>query len=163
LAKSVCGETDRINSARVSGPRDRPRRAASETSPDRVSRLLSWGANTSRLGEGRADDTTRSDADRRTRGRVTGSWRITSSLRTTCSLTGTVDDSIESRLRVRAERRAWASHVTSRRIVFVTASAREASAASRDGFGEGQRAGHWNLSATARRNLLLFAREPTPP
>jgi hypothetical protein len=25
------------------------------------------------------------------------------------------------------------------------------------------RAVHWNLSATARRNLLLFAREPTPP
>ena len=33
--------------------------------------------------------------------------------------------------------RAWASRVASRRIVFVTASAREASAASRDGFGEG--------------------------
>ena len=92
LAKSVCGETDRIHSARVSRPRDRPRRAASATSPDRVSHLLSWGANTSRLGEGRADDATRSDADGRARGRVPGSGRITSSLRTTRSrLTGTVD------------------------------------------------------------------------
>jgi hypothetical protein len=63
LAKSVYGETDRLPSARVCGPRDRPRRAASATSPDRVSHLLSWGANTSRLGEGRA----RHDASRRRR------------------------------------------------------------------------------------------------
>ena len=43
LAKSVCGETDRIHSARVSGPRDRPRRAASATSPDRVSSPIIMG------------------------------------------------------------------------------------------------------------------------
>jgi hypothetical protein len=138
-AKSVCGETDRINPARMSGPRDRPRRAASATSADRVCHLLSWGANTSRLGERRADDTTRSDADGRARGRVLGSWRITSSLRTTRSLTGSVDPrlSLNVRLRVCGERpRACASRVDSRLIVFVTASAREASAASRNGFGE---------------------------
>jgi hypothetical protein len=92
--QSVCGETDRIHSARVPGPRNRPWRAASATSPDRVSRLLSWSANTSRLGEGRADATTRSDADGRTRGRVPGGRRLTSSLRTTRSLTGSVGDSI---------------------------------------------------------------------
>ena len=90
LAKSVCGETDRIHPARVSGPRDRPRRAASATSADRVSHLLSWGANTSRLGEGRADAATCSDADGRSRGRVPGSGRITSSLRTTRRLTGDI-------------------------------------------------------------------------
>jgi hypothetical protein len=101
LAKSVCGETRRIHSARVSGPRDRPRRAASATSPDRVPHLLSWSANTSRLGEGRADATTRSDSDGRTRGRVPGSWRITSSLRTTCSLTGTVDRRLDFDVRLR--------------------------------------------------------------
>ncbi len=89
LAKSVCGKTDRIHPARVSEPRHRPRRAPSATSADRVSHLLSWGANTSRLGEGRADATTRSDADGRSRGRVPGSGRITSSLRTTRRVMGT--------------------------------------------------------------------------
>jgi putative transposase len=44
--QSVCGETDRIHPAQVSGPRDRPRRAASATSFERVSHLLSWGAKT---------------------------------------------------------------------------------------------------------------------
>ena len=79
---------------------NRPRRAASATSPDRVSHLLSWGENTSRLGEGRADDTTRSDASRRTRRGVPWSWRITSSLRTTCSLTGTVDRRLDVDVRL---------------------------------------------------------------
>ena len=107
LAKSVCGETDRIKPARMSGPRNRPRRAASATSPDRVSRLLSWDANRSRLEERRADDTTRSDADGRARGRVSGSWWITSSLRTTCSLTVTVHRRLDCdvRLRICAKRR----------------------------------------------------------
>ena len=91
LAQPVCGETDRIHSARVSALCDRPRRAASATPPDRVPHLLSWGAKQSRLGEGRPDDTKRSAADRRTRGRVPGSWRIASSLRTACGLTGIVD------------------------------------------------------------------------
>jgi len=50
---------------------------------------LSWGANTSGLGEGRADATTRSDADGRACGRVPGSGRITSSLRTTRRVIGT--------------------------------------------------------------------------
>ena len=68
---------------------------ASATPPDRVPHLLSWGANTSRLGEGRPDDTTHSDADGRTRGRVPGSWRITSPLRATRSLTGTVDHRLD--------------------------------------------------------------------
>jgi hypothetical protein len=117
--QSVCGETDRLASARVSGPRDRPRRAASATSPERVSRLLSWSAHPSRVGEGRAGATTRSDADGRTGGRVRGSWRVTSSLRTTCGLTGTSDcrPDCDVWLRVFAEGRAPAS---------------------RDGFGEDQ-------------------------
>src|SRR5688572_7758222 len=68
LAESVCGKTDRIHSARVSGPRHRSQRAPSATSADRVSHLLSWGTNTFGLGEGRADATTRSDADGRARG-----------------------------------------------------------------------------------------------
>jgi hypothetical protein len=88
------------------GPRDRPWRAASATTPDGVCHLLSWGANPSRVGEGRADDTTRSDADGRTGGRVPGGRRITSSLRTTGSLTGTVDRRLDCgvQLRVCAER-----------------------------------------------------------
>ena len=36
-------DTDRINPARVSGPRDRPGRAASATSPDRVSHFIIMG------------------------------------------------------------------------------------------------------------------------
>jgi hypothetical protein len=90
----------------VSRPRDRPLRAPSATSPDRVCHLLSWGAHTSRLGEGRANDTTRSDADGRARCRVPRSCRITSPLRTTRSLTGTVDHrlDVDAGLRVCAER-----------------------------------------------------------
>ena len=87
MAKSVCGEIDRIHHARVSEPRHRLRRAPSATSADRVSHLLSWGANTSRPGEGRADATTCSDADGGSRRRVPGSGRIASSLRTTRRLT----------------------------------------------------------------------------
>jgi hypothetical protein len=49
LANPICGDTDRIHSARVSGPRDRPRRTTSATPPDRVRHLLSPGANTPRL------------------------------------------------------------------------------------------------------------------
>src|SRR5258706_3731914 len=90
LAESVCGKTDRIHSARVPEPRHPPRRAPSATSADCVSHLLSWGANASGLGEGRADATTRSDADGRARGLVPGSGRITSSLRTTRRVIGTV-------------------------------------------------------------------------
>ena len=110
-------DTNRINPARVSGPRDRPRRAASATSPDRVFQQLSWGANTSHLREGRADDTTRSDVDGRARGRVPGSWRIASSLRTTGSLTGTVDGRLDVAFVDVSTRsgRAWASRVASRR------------------------------------------------
>ncbi len=87
MAKSVCGEIDRIHQARVPEPRHRPRRAPSATSADRVSHLLSWGANTSRPGEGRTDATTCSDADGGSRRRVPGSGRIASSLRTTRRLT----------------------------------------------------------------------------
>jgi hypothetical protein len=107
LAKSVCGETDRIPPTRVSRPRDRPRRPASPPSAGRVSDLLSWGPNASRLREGCAGDATRSDAHRRARGRVPGSGRLTSSLRTTRSrLTGTVDRRLDVNvsLRVCAER-----------------------------------------------------------
>ncbi len=50
-------------STRVPGPRDRGQRAASAPAPDRVSHLLSWGANASRLAEGRAHAATRADAD----------------------------------------------------------------------------------------------------
>ena len=64
LARSVCGETDRSIGA-MSGLRDRPRRAASATSPDRVVTSI-MGTNTCGLGQGRADDTTRSAAYRRT-------------------------------------------------------------------------------------------------
>jgi hypothetical protein len=104
------------------------------TAPDRVRHLLSRGANTLRLKEGRPDDTTRSDADRRTRGRVPGNWRIASSLRTTCSQTGVVDRRLDFRrpatcLRGATVRGRWRRLV---RILFVTASTREASAASRD-------------------------------
>ena len=100
----------------------------------RVRHLLSRGANTPRLGEGRADDTTRSDADRRSRGRVPGSWRIAPSLRTTRRLTGIVDRrlDLDVRLRVCGERPWMGVPRRLRRMLFVTASAREASAASRD-------------------------------
>src|SRR5438093_3520271 len=82
-------------------------------------------ANTSRVEEGRSDDTTCSDADGRTSGRVPGSWRITSSLRTTGSLTGTVDPRLDCdvRLRVCAERPCVDVLRRSRRIAFVTPSA----------------------------------------
>src|SRR5712691_2910749 len=135
LAESVRRATDRIDSARMSGPRHRPRRAPSAMSADRVSHLLSWGANTSGLGEGRADATTRSDADGRARGRVPGSGWITSSLRTTRRVIGTVDrrlgvDAVYVFARsgpfMRVPRRFDA-------IVFVTASAQDVSAVSRDG------------------------------
>jgi hypothetical protein len=97
------------------------------------------GRLTPRLGEGRADDTTRSDAGGRARRRGPRSWRITSSLRTTRSLTGTLDRrlDVDVGLRVCAER-AWVG--VPRRfkaIVFVTAPAREATVACRDGFGDG--------------------------
>ena len=107
------------------------------------------------LGEGRADDTTRSDADGRTRGRVPGSWRITSSLRTTCSLTGTVDRRLDFdvRLRVCAERpsvgdpRRFKEH----RVRHGIRSGRIA--ASRDGFGEGPCRRRRPRSTAARSNI----------
>ena len=60
---------------------------------------------------------------------------LTSSLRTTCSLTGTVDRrlDLDVRLRVCAERPCVDGQRRSRKIVFATPSASEASAASRDG------------------------------
>ena len=61
---------DRIHSPRVSGSCDRAWRVASATASDLVSQLLSWGANASRLGEGRAHAAPRAAADGRARGRV---------------------------------------------------------------------------------------------
>src|SRR2546428_6266909 len=87
MAKSIRGAPDRFNQARMSRPCDRTRRAAFAASLDPLHRLLSWGANASLLGEGRADDSTRADADGRARRRLPGSRRITSSLRTTRGLT----------------------------------------------------------------------------
>ena len=132
LAKSVCGETDRIPPARVSQPRDRPRRPASPPSAGRVSNLLSWRPNASRLREGRADDVTRPDADRRARGRVPGSGRITPSLRTTRSMTGPIDrrPDVDVCPGVYVSGCAPASHIASQAIVFNTSSARKASATS---------------------------------
>ena len=65
---------------------------------------------------------------------------ITSSLRTTRGVTGTVDRrlDVDVRLRVCAERQCVCVSRRFKAIMFVTASAPEASAASRDGFGEGQ-------------------------
>jgi hypothetical protein len=52
--------------------------------------------------------------------------------------------------------RAWASRVVSKRIVFVTASAREAPAASRYGFGEaGQTFGGGRISAFANNDDVV--------
>jgi hypothetical protein len=93
--------SDRFHSPRVSGSRHRSQRDAYSSCPWFVPRLLSWLANTSRLGEGRADDTTRSNADRRARGRIPGSWRIAPSLRTPGSLTGTVDRRLGCEVRLR--------------------------------------------------------------
>ena len=70
-----------------------------------------------------------------------GSWRIASPLRTTRRLRRSVDRStlrVDVTLRVCAERLRVCVRPRHRAIVFVTAFTRDASAASRDGFGEGQ-------------------------
>jgi hypothetical protein len=82
------------------------------------------GANTSGLGEGRADATTRSGADGRARGRVPGSGRTTSSLRTTRRVMGrsTVESILTPSTCVYGAARSCASRVGSR-VSSVTASA----------------------------------------
>jgi hypothetical protein len=76
----------------------------------------SWSANTSGFGEGRADATRRSGADRRARGRVPGSGRTTSSVRTTRRVMGrsTVESVLTPSTCVHGAARSCASRVGSR-------------------------------------------------
>src|SRR5712691_4774819 len=87
LAESVRGAPDRFNQARMSGPRDCARRAAPAPNLDELQRLLSWGADTSIVGQRRTDATAHPGHRGRSRGRVRGSRRPAPSLRAPRRLT----------------------------------------------------------------------------
>ena len=87
LAESICGETDRIDTARVSGSRHRPQRTIFAARAHALSFLLSCVANTSVAGQRRTDITTDPAHDGRFGNRVRGSWWIAPSIRATRCLT----------------------------------------------------------------------------
>ena len=120
------GATDPISPAGMPEPCDRTRRAAPATSPVRVSALLPWGAHSSLPREGRTHATTRPRAGGRSRNGIRGSGRTSPSLRTTRSLTFSIDQRVGVDMstsldpRPRVPRRLISAKSCSSRLLWAT-------------------------------------------